>query len=64
MTQDSRWLAKYNEVLDFIATNHRDPSRHHLEEHNMLNWLKSSSKLMSVGELKFERVGYSRICWN
>ena len=43
MTQDTRWPAKYNEVLDFIGTNHRNPSRHRIEEHNMLNWLKPTA---------------------
>lgn len=28
MTQDERWLAIYNEVVEFIETNHRNPSRH------------------------------------
>ena len=28
MTQDERWMAKYNEVVEFIKTNHRNPSRH------------------------------------
>ena len=51
MTQYSLWLAKYNEVLDFIATNHRTLSRYRLEEHNMLNWLKANRKLMNAGEL-------------
>ena len=26
MTQDERWQAKYNEVMEFIETNHRNPS--------------------------------------
>lgn len=56
MTQDERWMAKYNEVLDFIESNHRNPSRHRLEEHDMLNWLKASRKKMNAGELKEERV--------
>lgn len=30
MTQDERWLAKYKEVMDFMETNHRNPSRHRL----------------------------------
>ena len=37
MDQDTRWLTKYNEVKSFIETNHRNPSRHRLEEHDMLN---------------------------
>lgn len=28
MTQDERWLAKYNEVKTFIETNHRNPYKH------------------------------------
>ena len=40
MKQDERWLTKYNEVKSFIETNHRNPSKHRIEEHNMLNWVK------------------------
>ena len=40
MTQDERWNLRYQEVIDFIETNHRNPSKHRLEEHDMLNWLK------------------------
>lgn len=56
MTQDERWLAKYNEVMDFMKTNQRNPSRHRLEEHDMLNWLKATRKKMNAGELRKERV--------
>ena len=56
MTQDERWIAKYNEVVEFIETNHRNPSRHRIEEHDMLNWLKATRKRMNAGELKPERV--------
>ena len=56
MTQDERWLTKYNEVKIFIETNHRNPSKHRIEEHDMLNWLKASRKKMNAGELKSEWV--------
>lgn len=56
MTQDERWLAKYYEVMEFMETNHRNPSRHRIEEHDMLNWLKATRKKMNAGELKEERV--------
>lgn len=56
MTQDERWLAKYNEVIDFMEQNHQNPSRHRIEEHDMLNWMKVNRKKMNVGELKPERV--------
>lgn len=56
MTQDERWLARYNEVKAFIETNHRNPSRHRIEEHDMLNWIKANRKKMNAGELKPERI--------
>ena len=56
MTQDERWLIRYNEVKTFIETNHRNPSRHRIEDHDMLNWLKVNRKAMNVGKLKPERV--------
>lgn len=56
MTQEERWQKRYNEVKSFIETNHRNPSRHRIEEHDMLNWVKHQRKLMNAGELKEERV--------
>ena len=56
MTQEERWIAKYNEVVDFIETNHRNPSRHRIEEHDMLNWLKANRKARNAGVLKPERL--------
>ena len=56
MTQDEKWMLKYNEVVVFIETNHRNPSRHRLEEHDMLNWLKANRKVMNKGEMGPERV--------
>ena len=56
MDQATRWLTKYNEVMDFMETNHRNPSRHRIEEHDLLNWMKVNRKKMNVGELKEKRV--------
>ena len=42
--------------MRFLEENHRNPSRHRLEEHDMLNWLKANRKRMNAGELKEERV--------
>ena len=60
MTQDEKWIARYNEVKDFIETNKRNPSKHRIEEHDMLNWLKANRKAMNAGKLKEERVGRFR----
>lgn len=56
MTQDEKWLARYNEVIDFIKVNHRNPSRHRIEEHDMLNWVKANRKALNAGKMKVERV--------
>ena len=56
MTQDERWNKRYQEVMEFLAKNHRNPSRHRLEEHDMLNWLKANRKHLNAGEMKEERL--------
>lgn len=56
MTQDERWTSKYNEVITFIESNHHNPSKHRLEEHDMLNWLKANRKRMNAGEMKEPRL--------
>ena len=49
MTQEERWMVRYEEVIDFIENNHRNPSKHRIEEHDMLNWLKANRKVMNKG---------------
>ena len=56
MRQDERWLARYNELKTFIETNKRNPSKHRMEEHDMLNWLKANRKLLNAGKMKQERI--------
>lgn len=56
MTQDEKWQNNYQEVVDYIKSNKRNPSKHRLEEHNMLSWLKHQRKLINAGKLKPERV--------
>ena len=56
MTQDERWLVRYNEVVEFLKENHRNPSRHRIEEHDMLNWVKANRKALNAGKMKPERV--------
>ena len=56
MTQDERWQRQYEEMMTFMETNHRRPSKHRLEEHDMLNWLKANRKALNAGKMKPERV--------
>ena len=56
MKQDERWLARYKEMKTFIETNKRNPSKHRMEEHDLLNWLKANRKLLNAGKMKSERI--------
>lgn len=56
MTQEERWIARYNEVMEFILKNKRNPSKHRIEEHQMLNFIKHNRKLVNKGEMRSERV--------
>ena len=56
MTQEERWHIRYNEVKIFIETNKRNPSKHRIEEHDMLNWVKANRKAFNAGKMKPERV--------
>ena len=56
MTQDERWIARYEEVNSFVETNKRNPSKHRIEEHDMLNWLKANRKALNAGKMKTDRV--------
>mgnify|MGYP006916071248 CR=1 FL=1 len=57
MTQDEKWITKYNEVKTFIVTNKRNPSRYDPMERGLYcNWLHHNRKQMNAGTLKPERV--------
>ena len=56
MTQDEKWNQRYQEVANFIETNHRNPSRHRIEEHDFLNWLKANRKALNSCKMKQERM--------
>lgn len=56
MTQDEKWLLKYNEVVAFIEMNKRNPSKFIPEERGLRNWVRHQQKLVNKGELKEERV--------
>ena len=57
MTQDEKWLAKYNEVKKFIEANKRNPSKHDDTERGLYcNWIRHNKKLYNAGEMKDERM--------
>ena len=56
MTQDERWTIRYNEVVGFIETNKRNPSKYNMEERNMYNYIKYTRKQLNQGLLKEDRI--------
>ena len=56
MTQDKKWQERYQEVMVFVMTNHRNPSKHRVEEHDYLNWLKANRKALNAGKMRPERL--------
>ena len=56
MTQDEKWLTRYKEVMAFIENNKRNPSKHRIEEHDMLNWVKANRKVMNAGKMAEPRL--------
>ena len=50
-------MTRYKEVVSFIETNHRNPSKYALEEKSLVHFLKRGRKLMNAGELKEPRLG-------
>ena len=57
MTQDERWKARYQEVMESIQSHHRNPSKYRDEEKLLVHFLKRGRKLMNAGELKEPRLG-------
>ena len=56
MTQDERWQQQYEQMMAFMNENHRRPSKHRLEEHDMLNWYRATKKRIAKGELSEDRL--------
>ena len=57
MTQDEKWITKYNEVNTFVVTNKRNPSRYDPMERGLYcNWLHHNRKQLNAGTLKPERI--------
>ena len=56
MTQEEKWQIQYDQMMTFMKENHRRPSKHRLEDHDMLNWFKATKKRIAKGELPADRL--------
>ena len=50
MTQEERWMTRYNEVVSFIETNYWNLSKYVPEEKLMVHFLKRGRKLLNASE--------------
>ena len=60
MTQDERWVIRYNEVKTFIEEHHRNPSKYNPDEMLMVHFMKRNRKLMNADVLVDPRLGMFR----
>lgn len=51
MNRSELWDTKYKQVWQFVEENHRGPSRHHIEEHQLLNWMKFNRKKIKANKM-------------
>lgn len=49
--RDITWTNKWQAIIDFMTTNHRNPSKHRPEEHFMLDWIKFNRKALRHGTM-------------
>ena len=49
-------MTRYKEIVSFIETNHRNPSKYAPEEKLMVHFLKRGRKLMNEGKKKEPRL--------
>ena len=57
MTQDELWQSKYEDVVKFIETNKRNPSKYDDKERGLYcNWIHHNKKLLKAGILKEDRI--------
>ena len=56
MTQDERWQMQYEQMMSFIEENHPRPSKHRIEEHDLLNWFKHTKKMIAKGDYPTDRL--------
>ena len=50
--QEERWKDQWQEVMNFMETNKRRPSKFVDEERGLRNWWKHQQKLINAGLLK------------
>lgn len=56
MTQNEKWMKNYNEVMEYMESNKRNPSKSDLEVRHLCTWVKHQRKVMNAGKMQGERL--------
>lgn len=56
MTQNEKWMKNYHEVMEYMESNKRNPSKYDLEVRHLYTWVKHQRKVMNAGKLQGERL--------
>lgn len=55
MKSDEMWLLKWQEYMSFLEINKRRPSKYHVEDRRLVNWLKYNRKMFRINKLGEDR---------
>ena len=55
LTRDEIWQVNYEQIVNYVNTFKRRPSKHRIEDHRMLNWIKYNKKVMANGDMPPEK---------
>lgn len=56
MTQEDRWETQWEHIMEYMKQHKCRPSKHRIEDHKMLNWIKYNKKLQAKGKLPEHRL--------
>lgn len=53
---ETKWLAKYQQLKDYVEQYHQLPDKKKVENRGLLNWWKYNKKLAKLGKLSEEKL--------
>lgn len=53
---ETKWLAKYQQLKDYVEQHHQLPDKKKVENRGLLNWWKYNKKLIKQGRLPHEQL--------
>lgn len=53
---ETKWLAKYQQLKDYVEQHHQLPDKKKVENRGLLNWWKYNKKLANLDKLSEEKL--------